>query len=129
MYLVAQPCLTLYNLMDCSPPGSSVHGDSAGRNTGEGCHALLQGIFPTQGLKPGLPHCRWILYLLSDQQSPKLQATQPNLNPISAHPISFSYNSLCFCFFHDPFLLDLCFLLTLIILGLPLLVLFTTISK
>ena len=34
--------------MDCSPPGSSVHEDSPGKNTGVGCHALLQGIFPTQ---------------------------------------------------------------------------------
>ena len=32
--------------MNCSPPGSSVHGDSPGENTGVGCHALLQGIFP-----------------------------------------------------------------------------------
>ena len=36
--------------MDCSPPGSSIHGDSAGKNSGMGCHALCQGIFPTQGL-------------------------------------------------------------------------------
>ena len=35
--------------MDCSPQGSSVHGDSPGKNTGEGCHELLQGIIPTQG--------------------------------------------------------------------------------
>ena len=35
--------------VDCSPAGSSVHGDSPGTNTGVGCHALLQGIFPTQG--------------------------------------------------------------------------------
>ena len=35
--------------MDCSSPGSSVHGDFPGKNTGVGCHALLQGIFPTQG--------------------------------------------------------------------------------
>ena len=42
----------------CSQPGSSVHGDSPGKNTGVGCHALLQGIFPTQGSNPGLPHCR-----------------------------------------------------------------------
>ena len=41
--------------MDCSPPGCSVHGDYPGKNTGVGCHALLQGIFPTQGLNPGLP--------------------------------------------------------------------------
>ena len=40
--------------MDCSLPGSSVHGDSPGKNTGVSCHALLQGIFPTQGSKPGL---------------------------------------------------------------------------
>ena len=46
--LVAQSCLTLCNPMDCSPPGSSVHGDSPGKNIGVGCHALLQGIFPTQ---------------------------------------------------------------------------------
>ena len=58
MCLVAQSCLTLCNPMDCSPPGSSAHGDSPGKNTGVGCHALLQGIFPTQGLNSGLPHCK-----------------------------------------------------------------------
>ena len=47
--LVAQSCLTLCDPMDSSPPGSSVHGDSLGKNTGVGCHVLLQGIFPTQG--------------------------------------------------------------------------------
>ena len=36
------------------PPGSSVYGDSPGKNTGVGCHALLQGIFPTQGMNPCL---------------------------------------------------------------------------
>ena len=35
--------------------------DSPGKNTGVGCHFLLQGIFPTQGSKPGLPHCRQVL--------------------------------------------------------------------
>ena len=65
--LVAQSCLTLCNPRDCSPPGSSVHGDSPGKNTGVGCHALLQRIFPTQGSNPGLLHCRWILYHLSHQ--------------------------------------------------------------
>ena len=68
--LVAQSCLTLCDLMDCSLPGSSVHGDSLGKNTGLGCHALLQGIFPSQGLNPGLSHCRQILYCLSHQGSP-----------------------------------------------------------
>ena len=47
--LVSQLCPTLCDSMDCSPPGSSVYGDSPGKNTGVGCHALLQGIFPTQG--------------------------------------------------------------------------------
>ena len=41
--LVAQPCPTLCNLMDSSLPSSSVHGDSPGKNTEVGCHALLQG--------------------------------------------------------------------------------------
>ena len=60
----------LCNPVDCSPPGSSVHGDSPGKNTGVGCHAVLQGIFPTQGSNPGLLHCRWILFCLSHQGSP-----------------------------------------------------------
>ena len=38
-------------------------GNSPGKNTGVGCHALLQGIFLTQGLNPDLPHCGWILYI------------------------------------------------------------------
>ena len=44
LYLVAQSCPTLCDPMACSPPGSSVHGDSPGMSTGVGCHALLQGI-------------------------------------------------------------------------------------
>ena len=52
--------------------GSSVHWDSPGRNTGVGCHAFLQGIFPTQELNPGLLHCRQILYCLSHQGSPRI---------------------------------------------------------
>ena len=58
-------------LLDCSPPGS-IHGDSPGKNTGVGCHALLQGIFPTQGSNPGLPHCRHVVYHLSHQGSPRI---------------------------------------------------------
>ena len=44
-----QSCLILWDPMNCNPPGSSIHGVSPGKNTGVGCHALLQGIFPTQG--------------------------------------------------------------------------------
>ena len=68
--LVAQSCLTLCDPMACSPIGSSVLGDSSGKNTRVGCHALLQGIFPPQGSNPGLPHCRRILYQLSYRGSP-----------------------------------------------------------
>ena len=45
-------------------------GASPGKNTGVGYHALLQGIFLTQGSNPGLPQCRQILYPLSHQGSP-----------------------------------------------------------
>ena len=48
-YLVAKSCLTLLWPMDSSPPGSSVHGISQVKNTGEGCHFLIQGIFLTHG--------------------------------------------------------------------------------
>ena len=44
--------------------------NSPGQNTGVGSLSLLQGIFPTQGLNPSLPHHRWILYQLSHQGSP-----------------------------------------------------------
>ena len=77
--LVTKSCLTLCDPMNrgawrssCSPPGSSVRGESPGKNSGVGCHALLQGILPTQGSNPGLPHCRWILYHLSHQGSPRI---------------------------------------------------------
>ena len=49
-----QLCLTLCDPMDCSLPGSSVHGILQARITGVGCHALLQEIVPTQGLNPHL---------------------------------------------------------------------------
>ena len=70
--LVAQSCLTLCDPMDCSLPGSSVHGDSPGKNIGVGWHSLLQRIFPTQGSNPGLPDCKQILYCLSHQGSPSI---------------------------------------------------------
>ena len=58
--------------IDHRPPGSFVHGDSPGKNNEVSCHALLQGIFPAQGLSLGLPHCRQILYHLSNQGSPRI---------------------------------------------------------
>ena len=60
--LAIQSCPTLPNPKDRIPPDIPVHGDSPDKNTGVGCHALLQGIFPTQESNPLLLHCRWILY-------------------------------------------------------------------
>ena len=55
-YYVSLPSVvSLCDPTDCSPPGSSVHGDSPGKNTGVGCHALLQEIFPTQGTESRSP--------------------------------------------------------------------------
>ena len=68
--LVAQSFPTLCDPMDCSPSGPYVHGDSPDKITGVGHHFLLQGIFPTQGLNPSLPHCRQILYQLSHKGIP-----------------------------------------------------------
>ena len=92
---VFQSCPTLSDSMDCSLPGSSVHGIFQARvlewvaivfaqscpvlclpmdcspwnylrqNPGVGSRSLLQRIFPTQKSNPGLPHCRLILYQLS----------------------------------------------------------------
>ena len=70
--LVIQLYLTLWDPMDGSPPGSSVHGNSLGKNPGVGCYVLLQGILPTQGSNPGLQHCRQILQHPSHQESPKI---------------------------------------------------------
>ena len=46
--------------------------DFLGQNTGVGSFSLFQGIFPTQGLNPGLPHCKWILYQLRHKGSPRI---------------------------------------------------------
>ena len=53
--LVTQSCSTLCDPMNCSPQGFSVHGDSPDKNTGMGCHALLQGNLPEPGIKDGSP--------------------------------------------------------------------------
>ena len=70
--LVAQSCQTLCNPMDYSPPCSSVHGDSLGKNTGVGCHALLQG-FPDAGIKLKSPRLQ--VDSLPSEPSGKLQNT------------------------------------------------------
>ena len=62
-------CLILWDPKDYSPQGSSRPWDSLGKNTGVGCHALLQGIFPTQGLNSHLLHCRQILYCWATREA------------------------------------------------------------
>ena len=71
---VIQSCPTLCNPVDYSPWHSLV------QNTGVGSLSLLQGIFPTQGSNPGLPHCRQILYQLSHKGSPRILNSKKNLN-------------------------------------------------
>ena len=68
--LIVQSCRTLCKPMDCSPPGSSVHGILQARILENTVHFLLQEIFPTQGSNLGLLHYRQILYHLSYQGSP-----------------------------------------------------------
>ena len=92
LYCISLVCVLSCSVMSsslgahtvCSLPGSSVHGDSPGKNTGVDCHALLQGIFPTQGSNPGLPHCRQILYCLSHQGNPYISYIN-------------TYIHMCFC--------------------------------
>ena len=79
MCLISQSCPTLCNPMDYSSPGSSIHGVSPGKNTGVGCHTLLQGIFTTQGSNPGLPYCRQTLYHLSHRGHLSYSIIYPNI--------------------------------------------------
>ena len=68
--LVSQSCLSLWDAIDYSLPGSLCPWDFPSKHTGVGCHSLLQGIFPTQETNPGLLHCRQILCHLSHKGSP-----------------------------------------------------------
>ena len=74
---VTQACPTLCDPMDCmefiqSNTFQLSQWNSPGQNTGVGSLSLLQGIFPTQGLNPGLPHCWQILDQLSHKGSPRM---------------------------------------------------------
>ena len=63
-------CLSRAVVSLCDPHGLTrllCQWDSPGKNTGVGCHSLLQGIFPTQGSNLDLPHCWQILYQLRHQ--------------------------------------------------------------
>ena len=78
--LVPELCPTLCDPVDCSLPGSSVHGESPGKNTGVGCHFLLQGLFLTQGSnRASYVSCfgRQIVYLSCQVGSPE-RALKPD---------------------------------------------------
>ena len=67
--LVAQPCLTLCDPVDCMWPTRFLYSwNSPGKNTGMGSHSLLQGIFLTQESNQAKSHCRPILYHLNQKQ-------------------------------------------------------------
>ena len=75
---VTLSCLTLCNNIEAC---QALLQDSPCKSIGVGCHSLLQGIFSTQGSKPGLPHCRQILYHLSHQGSLCCSHTQRQTQP------------------------------------------------
>ena len=98
LYLCMCACWITYVLSDSLWP----HGlyltrllcswDFPGKNIGVDCHFLLQEIFLTQGLNPGLLHCRQTLYCLSHQGSPCLVA---KLCPILCNPMEYSVPGVC----------------------------------
>ena len=73
--LVAKLCLTLVTTWTVANQ-APLPWNFPGKNTGVGCHFLLQGILPTQGLNPGLPHCGQILYHWATREvpNPELQS-------------------------------------------------------
>ena len=83
-----QLCLTLYDPMSRSPRVSSVHGDSPGKNTGVGCHALLQGIFPTQDSNLSLesPALEIAFFTTAAAAAKSLQSCPTLCDPIDGSP-------------------------------------------
>ena len=93
--------------MDCSPPGSSVHGDSPGQNTGVGCHALLQGDLPNPGMEPQSPALQadsllsepdmyMILYTETLLKSPHFCSFFMDFLGFSTYPTMFTMNEASF---------------------------------
>ena len=74
---VAQSCPTLCEPLDC---------------TGVGSLSLLQGVFPTQGSNPGLPHCRQILYQLGHNGSPN--EVKCKLRPTRCNPMDYAIHGI-----------------------------------
>ena len=97
----SESCSVISNSLQ--PHGLYSPWNSSGQNTGVGSFSLLQGIFPTQGLNPGLLHCRQILPA-REPRSPTLQADSLPLNHLGS-PFSNWYTSyfllLPYCFDQD----------------------------
>ena len=75
--LVIQSCPTLCDLTDCSPPGSSVHGDSPSKNTGVVCYALLQGIFQPKDWTQVSLIVGWFFTIWATREAQKYWSGQP----------------------------------------------------
>ena len=95
---VVQSCPTLCDPMDCSLPGSSLHGIFPGKNTGVGCHFLLQGIFLSQGLSPHLLHWQVDSLPLSQLGSPQFSSVAQSCQTLwtpwtAAHQASLSISN------------------------------------
>ena len=97
MCLVAQSCLTLCNPMECSPPGSSVHGDSPSKNTWSGLPCLPSGDLPNAGVEPRSP----ILQADSLPSEPPGKPKNTGVGSLSLllgnFPIQKSNQSLLYC--------------------------------
>ena len=77
VYVCVLSCVQLCDLTNCSPPGSSVHGDSPGKNAGVGCHALLQGIYSSVLSK----YTEWI-FILPSSKPQVTKSKQALLSPL-----------------------------------------------
>ena len=92
-YMHAQSQVTLWDPVDCSPPGFSVHGDFPGKNNGVGYHFLLQRLFPTQELNPCLLHYRQTLYCGATGEPPPTRFYSLIFNSVCIDHLR-----LCLCF-------------------------------
>ena len=80
LLVVVQSLVQLLQPHGLQPASLLCPWDSSGKNIGVGCHSVFQGISLTQGLNPGLPHCRQILYHLNHQESPIKPWDSPGKN-------------------------------------------------
>ena len=92
--------------MDCSLPGSSVHGILPGKNTGIGCHFLLQKIFPTQGLNPSLLHWQADFFFFFLPLSHHSASSTPFSSEFTQTVIEFPFSAVCVltCGYSQPHL-------------------------